>query len=49
MSIVAEWFSDPAQHAEEIELDVRVRIDEFLRDPRRCARDRDAELLFQLT
>ena len=44
---MTERFADPAEHAEEIELDVRMRVDEFLRDPRRRVRDRDAELLFQ--
>src|SRR5437899_1290259 len=48
LSVMTERFADPAKHAEEVELDVRMRVDEFLRDPRRRVRDRDAELLLQL-
>ena len=45
---MADGLAGPREHAEEVELDVRVRIDEMLDHPRRGAQDGKAELLDQL-
>ena len=47
MSVVADRISGVPEHAKEMELDMRVRVDEFLGDPGRGTRHRDAELLAQ--
>ena len=44
-----ERFSRPREHAKEMELHVRMRIDEFLHHPRHRMCHRDAELFLQFT
>jgi hypothetical protein len=45
---VADRLALPREDAEEVELDVRVRIDEALDEPRRGAADGEPQLLVQL-
>ena len=47
LAVVARELALPGEHAEEMELDVRMRIDELLHEPRRRAAHGDAELLVQ--
>ena len=44
---MADRFALPGEDAEEMQLDVRVRIDEALDQPRRGAAHREAEFLVQ--
>ncbi len=47
LPVVAVQFAVPRVHAEEVELDVRVRIDELLHEPRRRASHVDAEFFLE--
>ncbi len=48
LTVVADGIAVPLEDAEEVKLDVGVRIDEPLHQPRRGAPDADAELLGEL-
>ena len=45
---MADGLADPVEDAEEMELDVRVRIDEALHEPRRRAPHPETQLLGEL-
>ncbi len=48
LAVVADRLAVEGEHAEEVELDVRVRVDVLLHDPGRGATHDDAELLDEL-
>ncbi len=47
LPVVSDQFAFPRKHAKEMQFDMRVRVDEFLDEPRRGTPDDDAQLFAQ--